>query len=140
MVCVPDYLFHANRGCGGDQNILGIKVTGTAGAEAVNVIPLSLQLTDPWGDPITQPMHIKGWLSDAATGIGVSAAAPDGGVSDGGAGAIIAEPVANLVFDLVTDADGLIELDVQESTAKTFYFVAVQPNGTLKITELAFAA
>ena len=100
------------------------------GAEASNVINVGLQLNDLAGDALAVIGNVFAFLSDAVTGIAISAAAPDVSVGIGTDGAIILEHATDLAWDLQSEADGDIDLDIEDATGTpTFYLVVVMPSG-----------
>ncbi len=100
------------------------------GAEASNVINVGIQLNDNEGDALAVIGHVFAFLSDAATGIGISAAAPDGSVAIGTDGAIILEHATDLAWELQSEADGDIDIDINDVTGTpTWYLVVVLPSG-----------
>ncbi len=115
--------------------------TFTIGDEAGNSINVAIQLTDADGNDLAAVSYVTAFLSDADTGIGVAATAPDGDIAIGTDGAILGELVADKVFLLQSEADGDIDLDIGESGADTFYLVVILPNGTQVVSgEITFAS
>ncbi len=105
-------------------------VTFVIGAEASNVINVGIQLNDLEGDAMAVISHVYAYLSDAVTGIAISAAAPDVSVGIGTDGAIILEHATDLAWELQSEADGDIDLDIEDATGTpTFYLVVVLPSG-----------
>lgn len=106
----------------------------TIGAEAAHVRRVSIQLKDDAGADLAVRGSILAYLATDATGDTITAAAPSGGVAIGVDG--IAIPlVAGKAFQLVSEADGDIDIDITEATAKTFYLVLVLPNGALAVSD-----
>ena len=100
------------------------------GAEGSNIINVGIQLNDSEGDALAVIGNVFAFLSDASTGIGISAAAPDGSVAIGTDGAIILEHVTDLAWDLQSEADGDIDLDINDVTGTpTWHLVVVLPSG-----------
>ena len=116
-------------------------VTFVIGAEASNVINVGIQLNDLAGDALAVIGHVFAYLSDASTGIAISAAAPDGTVGIGTDGAIIVEQATKLAWDLQSEADGDIDLDLADTTGTpTWYMVVVLPSGLQVVsTAITFA-
>lgn len=117
----------------------------SATAEAANARTVTVQARAPalrTGEvqAITRAVPLRVWLSDAATGIGVAASAPSGGVAIGTKGAVLAAVVAGKVLDCVTDATGALELVVTEATGKTFHVCVGLPDGSFQTFPLVFAA
>lgn len=108
----------------------------TIGAEDTNAITVAVQLNGP--DP-AQALNgvgvVEMWLSDAATGIGLVATAPDGGVAAGTDGAILTEYTANKHWSAQSETDGDIDIVVTESGVDTFYLATKLPNGTIQVSD-----
>lgn len=117
-------------------------VTGGAGvtltAEASNARTAQIQLRGPQGEDLAVRGAVVAYLSDDANGDTLAAAAPSGGVAAGTDGLVI-PLVAGKVFQLVSEADGDIDLVITEATAKTFHLIIVTPDGGLTATPVAFA-
>lgn len=115
-------------------------VAFTLAAQAGDVRKVTIQLQSGAVASLGSAGYVRAFLSDAATGLGITATAPSGGVAIGDKGAILATPVANKMWDLQTDAAGAVELDVTEAGAKSFYVVVILPDGTHAVSSaLAFA-
>lgn len=113
------------------------EVVATPGAEAANVIDVSLQLNTQEGKAIETSGLVNWYLSDDANGIGVAAAAPSGGVAAGAAG-VVTESLADLIGTILTDGTGLANFSITETAAKTFYLVIESPCGVRSITPVVF--
>jgi hypothetical protein len=112
----------------------------TIGDEETDVINVAIQLTDNAGDPIEVAAAVRAYLSDDADGSSLAATAPDGGVAIGANGVAI-PLVADKAFELVSAADGTVDLDIEESGAATFYLVLIMPDGRLVVSDaITFAA
>lgn len=111
----------------------------TIGNEAAHVRRVSIQLKDDAGADLAQRGSVLAYLAGDAAGDTIAAAAPSGGVAIGVDGLAI-PLVAGKVLQLVSEADGDIDLDITEATAKSFYLVLVLPNGSLVVSNaIAFA-
>lgn len=94
------------------------------GAEALDAIPLTVQLYDENGAALAQRVLVKAWLSSDANGTTVQAVTSD--TISGGA--IIAEPTAHGVWDILTSATGAFVLSPLIAGAATRY-LTVSVNG-----------
>jgi hypothetical protein len=112
----------ALRAARGADVFLGKSIEFEIGDEALDVIKVSMQVLDADGKKLQGkgPFAFVSWFSDEPGGV-VAAAAPDGGISEGTNGGLIAELTAGLVSSIVTDADGRIDVDVEESGALSLY-------------------
>lgn len=113
----------------------------TVGAEDGDDVTVNIQLTDAEGDDLAEIGVVTVFVSDAATGIGVAATAPDGGIAAGTDGAILAAVVAGKVVIAQSEADGDLDLVVTESGTDTFYLAVVLPGGRMVVSDaLSFTA
>ena len=113
----------------------------TVGADAGTTVTINIQALQGGGDEIDTIATFFAFLSDDADGIGVSAAAPDGGVAAGTDGEIIAAVVADLVFLLQTEADGDLDLVLTETGTATWYLVLIDAYGRMHVSDaITFAA
>lgn len=110
-----------------------MQVGFTVGTQAGDVINVALQLNDANGVALAVRGALYAYLSDDANGDSIAATAPDGGVAIGADGLAI-PLVADKAFLLVSEADGDIDLDIEESGADTWYLVVVLPNGKLAVS------
>lgn len=92
----------------------------TVGAEAADVINVALQIQDAEGDDLAEQKSFLAWLSDTA-GAAVTATAPSAGTAIGTDGVIIVEHTAETLFELLTDTAGVLDLDIGEAGADTWY-------------------
>ena len=112
----------------------------SAGVEAANARTVTIQLVGPKRQNLNKIAIIEVYLSDAATGVGLAAAAPSGGVAAAGTGSILNPTVAGKLLECQTDATGKLTLTVTEVAVKTFYVVVVLPDTTIATPfALAFA-
>lgn len=108
--------------------------TFTIGDEAANTINVAVQLKDAAGDNLAVRGSVMAYLSTDAGGANLAATAPDGGVTIGTMG--LAVPlVAGKAFQLVSHTDGIVDLNIEESGAATFYLVVVLPHGRLAVSD-----
>ena len=121
-----------------EANVVG-GVDFTIGSESSNVINVALQLNDVRGNAVGQRCGVFAYLSDDANGDSVVATAPDT-VAIGTDGLAI-ETVADKAFQLISETDGDIDLDIGKTGADTYYLVVVLPDGTLVVSDaITFAA
>ena len=83
-------------------------------------------------------MAIRGsvfaYLSDDANGDSIAGTAPSANVAIGTDGLLI-PVVADKAFQLVSEADGDIDLDIGEAGVDTWYLIIVLPTGKLVASE-----
>ena len=92
----------------------------TVGAEVPNVINVALQVQDAEGNDLAEQKSFLAWLSDTA-GAALTGTAPSVGTSIGTDGVIIVEHTAETLFELLTDAVGVLDLDIEEAGVDTWY-------------------
>lgn len=148
-----------NSDLSGSVTINGVELTAvaahlnlTAGliAKATTTIALGspgttqtaeITIKDAAGDAIEEVRPIRVYLSDTATGSSVGTTAANGGVS-ATTGEIIVAHTAGIVFDAVTDANGVLVLSFNNSGgggALTDRVVAVCDDGVVVSAALAVA-
>lgn len=127
--------YELENGCGGQlQDVqyllgVGIDVEFTVGAETGgDTINVALQVVDANGDDVTEPYSFLAWLSDTA-GAAPTSTVPDSDVAIGTDGVILLEHTVDAVFELLTEADGDLDLDIGESAADTWYLNVRLPDG-----------
>lgn len=106
--------------------------TITPAAGAANVCEVTIQAKDANGDNVAHVVPLYVWLSDAATGEGLTGTAASGAVAAKAAsGTDLSVLVAKKALLVQTKADGSYVLSITDS-AKTAFKVCVQsPNGEL---------
>ena len=103
------------------------------GAEAANVIQVTITLRRPRGQTLARVFPVTCVLADlATTGVPV-AAAPSGGVAVG-VGTQLGADIAGKVIRALPSAAGVIRLDITEAGAKTLYVHVFLPNGRVKVS------
>ena len=107
-----------------------VMVVGTEVPDTINV---TIQLQDGDAVDLTTASGVLAYLSDDADGSSVTATAPTGGVAIGVDGLAI-PIVAGKYFQLVSEADGDIDLDIIDTGTPTFYLVVIMPNGDLVVS------
>jgi hypothetical protein len=104
------------------------------GAEAAHVINVALQLKDEAGEDYAARGSVQAYLAADANGDTPNTTAPDG-VDVIGTDGLALPIVAGKHFQLVSESDGDIDLDITESGAATMYLIVILPNGTLVASE-----
>lgn len=97
------------------------------GAPAGDVINVGIQLKDAAGADLAVRGSVFAYLSDDANGDSLAGTAPDT-VAIGTDGLAI-PLVAGKAFQLVSEADGDIDLNITEDGADTWYLILVMPDG-----------
>ncbi len=99
------------------------------GSEAADIINVGIQLLDNSGDALAVVGNVFAFLSDDSGGDSITGTAPDTSVGVGTDGAIILEHATDIAWDLQSEDDGAIDLDIDESSVDTWFLVVVLPNG-----------
>ncbi len=95
-------------------------------AGGTNICDVSIQAVDVNGDPLTGVFNYNLWLSDASSGLGHTASAASGTVTNKSAcGLVVDIQVAKKAMQVQTLADGSFVLEITAS-GKTHYYVCVQ--------------
>jgi hypothetical protein len=113
------------------------RVVFTVGAKSTNTINVVFQLNDARGQALTAPASCMVYLSDVATGIGITATALTSTIAIGTNGAILSTPVTEKMVQVVTDATGGFDLNfVQTASPQPYYPVVLMPDGSIVVGPL----
>lgn len=108
----------------------------TVGAEAGTDIPVAIQLQDSGEQDLAVSGVVAAFLSDAASGLDVAAAGPDGGLAIGTDGDVLVELVADIMWVLQSEADGDVDVVLTDSGAfGPVYLVVVLPDGSQVVSD-----
>lgn len=112
-----------------------VSYTFAAAAGAANITEVTITAQDADGNTVAAPLAFTVWLSDAATGVGLTATAASGTVqAKSASGADFGALTAKKALVVQTLATGVYILEITD-TAKTGFFVAAQaPNGAASIS------
>lgn len=115
-------------------NVLA-NVTLTPAAGASTVCDVTIALKDAAGNALAKAIALLIWLSDAATGAGLTATAASGTVqAAAGGGQDMGVLTAKKCLIAQTKTDGTYVLEITD-TAKTGFYVCVQlPNGKVVVS------
>ena len=102
----------------------------TVGAEVPDVINVAGQIQDAEGNDLAEQKSFFAWLSDTALAVPTSSA-PSAGVAIGTDGLILIEHTANVVYEILTDAAGVFDLDIEEAGVDTWYLNIRLANGAI---------
>jgi hypothetical protein len=116
----------------GNENPLAMLASFTPAAGAANVCLVTIQLKDGGGNnlPVVVPLDV--WLSDNATGIGLTATTASGAVGAGASGTDIWVGTAKKALRSLTDATGKYVLSITD-TLKTGFVPCCSIAGTGQI-------
>lgn len=114
-----------------------IDVQFTIGVEAANIINVAIQVVLGDAQSLDTYAFLVAWLTDVqGADSGLSAAAPDADVVIGTDGVVLSEPVTDLMFNMVTNAAGLLDLDISDTIGTpTWYLNVALPGGGVAVSE-----
>lgn len=92
-------------------------------AGSTNIAIVTITVKDGTGAAVTRPIALDIWLSDAATGLGITATTASGAVAAGAAGTDLVDLTSKKVKRVITNASGVYNLSITD-TAKTGFYVA----------------
>lgn len=105
-------------------------VTFAASAGASDIAEMTITVKDANGDPPAKPVMMDVWLSDAATGAGLTGTTASGTVTaKSSSGVVIDTYTAKKALRCQTLANGTFILELTDS-AKTAFYVCAQNPGT----------
>ena len=107
----------------------------TIGAPTGDVRIIGIQLNDADGIAVTAIGVGFFYFSDAATGIGVTGTGPSGAVAAGTDGAVIETYTAKKTFELQSEADGDIDLSMEDAGVNTWYLCYKRPDGAIDVSD-----
>ncbi len=102
-----------------------------AAASTSNKTNVTIQLKDGNGDNLTTCRVVLVYLSDAATGAGLTATTASGAVGAGSSGTDLTAIVAKMLLLVQTDATGKYVLSITDSAKTGFYVCVALPDGTV---------
>lgn len=109
-------------------------VSFTIGAEAGDVINVAVACKTPKQGAIAERVAFTCYLSDNADGSTLTATVPTSNLAVGTNGVILGTLTTNKAVQLLTNAAGLVDLNITQTAAKTYYLVVVMPDGSLSIS------
>ena len=131
MAAYVDY----NLGLHGFKNIeingsrVPSSITMTAAAGGANVSEVTYQVVDSDGNALAGVYNFVVYLSDAATGVGLTATSASGTVTAKAAsGTVVGTSTAKKALTIQTLATGAFILEITDTAKTTFYPCAVLPS------------
>jgi hypothetical protein len=109
----------------------GATITPAAGSANVSLV--SFQVVDAAGNPINRVVPIDVWLSDAATGIGLTSTAASGAVAAGASGTDFGVLATKKALRSLTDATGLYVLSITDTGKSAFVPCCSLPLGKIAV-------
>jgi hypothetical protein len=100
-----------------------------AQGSVANHSSVTFQVQDVYGNAISGYFNLKVFLSDAATGVGLTATTASGGIAAlAGGGTVLGALTTSKAVEVVTNANGQFVLDITD-TAKTGFYPCVVLGG-----------
>ncbi len=100
---------------------------------------ITIQLKDFEGNDLKVPASVMAWISSTATGIDPSAISGEIALTGSGAGAVLIH-LTHYLYQLISEADGDIDVTITDSGTTAQYLTLLMPNGKLVVSEhLVFA-
>lgn len=106
-------------------------VTMTPAAGTTNQTLVTCQLVDHEGTSVAAVMNFDLWLSDAATGAGLTATTASGTVAAGASGADVATLTSKKALRVQSNASGVYILAITDSAKTAFKVCAQMPDGAV---------
>lgn len=105
----------------------------TVGTLSGDTYPITIQLKDFAGNNLTVPAGVMAYYADSATGLDPTDVSTDLATTSGGAGAVLIF-LASYLYLLISEADGTIAVDSEDSGTDDQYLVLVMPDGRLVVS------
>ena len=125
--------------------LAGKQLVATAGfaiaqGASSNITLVTIQVEDKNGNAIAGVYSLAIWLSDAATGIGVTGTTASGNVVAGASGTDIVDLTSKKVKKVLTDATGKYILSITDTAKTGFYVTVVNPSTGLLVVSRQLVA
>jgi len=114
-------------------NGVACDATITVGTLAGDVYPVTIQLTDYLGNNLAVPAGVIAYYSSVATGLDPTDVSTDMATTSGGAGAVVIS-LTKYMYLLISEADGTIAIDSEDSGTDDQYIVLIMPTGKLVVS------
>lgn len=116
---------------------IGLTASFSIATGGSNISLVTIQIVDTAGKNVAAIIPVDAYLSDASTGIGLTATTASGAVAAGASGTDLGALTTKKAIRAVTDATGQYVLSITDS-AKTHFYLAVVVGGQVVVsTQLA---
>ena len=105
----------------------------TVGTLSSDTYPVTIQLKDFAGNNLKVPAAVMAYYADSATGLDPTDVTTDLATTSAGAGAVLIF-LTKYLFLLVSEVDGTIAVDSEDSGTDDQYLVLVMPDGRLVVS------
>lgn len=110
--------------------------TFAAASAAANVCEVTVTATDEAGTTVARPLIFDLWLSDAATGVGLTATGASGTVTvKTASGTVIGTYTAKKALRVQALAAGTFILEITDTAKTGFYVCAQSPEGIVSVSD-----
>lgn len=110
--------------------------TFAAAAGGANVSEVTITVTDEAGTTVARPLIFDVWLSDAATGVGLTGTSASGTVTvKSASGAVIGTHTAKKALRVQALAAGTFILEITDTAKTAFYVCAQTPEGIVSVSD-----
>lgn len=107
-----------------------------AAAGGANVAEVTVTVQDSDGTTVARPLLFDLWLSDAATGVGLTATSASGTVTvKSASGAVIGTYTAKKALRVQALAAGTFILEITDTAKTGFYVCAQSPEGAVSVSD-----
>jgi hypothetical protein len=118
-----------------------VSATFVPTAGAANICEVLVTMLDGGGNIVTGPLAYDLYLSDAATGVGLTGTTASGTVTAKAAsGAVLSTYTAKKDLRVQTLATGLFTLEITDTAKSPFYVCARMPNGSTQVSDALVTA
>ena len=119
---------------GQSTSTLFLNASFTVGSEVADVIRVTVQVEDGNSNPITSIHNLRVYLSNLADGSLYATTPPDTSVVIGTTGDIRDIEGTLTIFDVITGATGLFDIDINHTVAGTFYLVLISASNQIIVS------
>lgn len=121
-------------------NAAPVAASITPAASTANVSLVTIQVKDGAGNNVARVTPLNIYLSDAATGVGLTATTASGAVAAGASGTDLGVLTTKKAITSVTDATGKYILSITDTAKTQFYVVVNLPTlGVTTVTQVLTA-
>jgi len=119
---------------------LPASITFSIGAGSANISNITITVVDAAGNPVLGVHNLDVWLSDAASGAGLTGTTASGTVqAKSASGTVLTAYVAKKALRVQTLATGVFVLEITD-TAKTGFYIGAQLGGRVAIVSSQLVA
>lgn len=107
----------------------------TIGTKSTNTINVSVQLKDPRLRAVPGPLIANVYVSDAITGLGITATILTSPIVIGTKGTLLATPTSAKMVTVLSDVNGAFDLNlIQTASPQVYYLCVAMPDGSIAVS------